>query len=61
MPHEESVSIMNEMLRFASRECYGSLDLEDALKTIKFDTGEYTGNVPLDVDGFEPTPDESGK
>ena len=61
MPHEESVSIMNEMLRFASRECDGSLDLEDALKTIKFDTGEYTGSVPLDVDGFEPTPDEPGK
>ena len=23
--------------------------------------GEYTGSVPLDVDGFEPTPDEPKK
>jgi len=41
-----------------ARECYGSLSLEDALKGIQFDAGEYTGSVPLDVDGFEPTPDE---
>lgn len=61
MPHEESVNIMNEMLRFASRECYGSLALEDALKAIQFDAGEYTGSVPLDVDGFEPTPDVQQK
>lgn len=32
-----------------------SLSLEDALKGIQFDAGEYTGSVPLDVDGFEPT------
>lgn len=61
IPHQESVNIMNEMLRFASRECYGSLDLENALKEIQFDSGEYTGSVPLDVDGFEPTPDEPEK
>lgn len=52
---------MNELLRLASRECYGSLSLEDALKGIQFDAGEYTGSVPLDVDGFEPTPDEPKK
>lgn len=61
LPHEESVNIMNEMLRLASRECYGSLSLEDALKGIQFDSGEYTGSVPLDVDGFEPTPEEPQK
>ena len=51
IPHEESVNIMNELLRLASRECYGSRSLEDALKGIQFDAGEYTGSVPLDVDG----------
>lgn len=61
IPHEESVNIMNELLRLASRECYGSRSLEDALKGIQFDAGEYTGSVPLDVDGFEPTPDEPEK
>ena len=61
IPHEESVSIMNELLRLASRECYGSRSLEDALKGIQFDAGEYTGSVPLDVDGFELTPDEPEK
>lgn len=61
IPHEESVNIMNELLRLASRECYGSLSLEDALKGIQLDAGEYTGSVPLDVDGFEPTPDEPEK
>ncbi len=61
IPHEESVNIMNELLRLASRECYGSLSLEDALKGIQLDAGEYTGSVPLDVDGFEPTPDEPKK
>ena len=61
IPHQESVNIMNELLRLASRECYGSLSLEDALKGIQFDAGEYTGSVPLDVDGFEPTPDEPKK
>ena len=30
IPHQESVNIMNELLRLASRECYGSLSLEDA-------------------------------
>ena len=29
IPHQESVNIMNELLRLASRECYGSLSLED--------------------------------
>lgn len=52
---------MNELLRLASRECYGSRSLEDALKGNQFDAGEYTGSVPLDVDGFEPTPDEPEK
>lgn len=61
MPNDEGVNIMNEMIRFASRECYGSPALEDALKAIQFDSGEYTGSVPLDVDGFEPTPDEQAK
>ena len=61
IPHQESVNIMNELLRLASRECYGSLSLEDALKGIQLDAGEYTGSVPLDVDGFEPTPDEPKK
>lgn len=61
IPNEEGVNIMNEMLRLASRECYGSLNLENALKGIQFDAGEYTGSVPLDVDGFEPTPDEPEK
>ena len=61
IPHQERVNIMNELLRLASRECYGSLSLEDALKGIQFDAGEYTGSVPLDVDGFEPTPDEPKK
>lgn len=61
IPHEEGVNIMNELLRLASRECYGSLPLEDALKGIQLDAGEYTGSVPLDVDGFEPTPDEPKK
>ncbi len=45
-------------MRLASRECYGSSSLEDALKGIHFDAGEYTGSVPLDVDGFEPTAEE---
>ncbi len=61
LPHEESVNIMNELLRLASRECYDSPALEEALKGIQFDAGEYTGSVPLDVDGFEPTPDEPKK
>lgn len=61
MPNDESVSIMNEMLRFASRECYGSLALEAALKDIKFDAKEYTDSAPLDVDGYEPTPDDKTK
>lgn len=59
--HGESVDIMNEMLRFASQECYGSVALEDALKVIRFDAGEYTGSVPLEVDGFEPTPEDQEK
>lgn len=61
LPHEEAVNIANELMRLASRECYGSLSLEDALKGIQLDAGEYTGSVPLDVDGFEPTPDEPEK
>ena len=32
--------------------------IQDALKGIHFDAGEYTGSVPLDVDGFEPTAEE---
>lgn len=56
--NEEGVNIANELMRLGSRECYGSLSLEDALKGIKLDTGEYTGSVPLDVDAFEPTPEE---
>lgn len=59
--NEESLNIANELIRLASRECYGSLSLEDALKGIQFDAGEYTGSVPLDVDGFEPTPEEAQK
>ena len=51
-------NIANELMRLASRECYGSSSLEDALKGIHFDAGEYTGSVPLDVDGFEPTAEE---
>ena len=58
IPNEEAVNIANELMRLASRECYGSSSLEDALKGIHFDTGEYTGSVPLDVDGFEPTAEE---
>lgn len=61
IPNEESLNIANELIRLASRECYGSLSLEDALKGIQFDAGEYTGSVPLDVDGFEPTPEEPQK
>lgn len=56
--NEEGVNIANELMRLGSRECYGSLSLEDALKEIKLDSGEYTGSVPLDVDAFEPTPEE---
>ncbi|MBT8777568.1 hypothetical protein [Akkermansia muciniphila] len=56
--NEEGVNIANELMRLGSRECYGSLPLEDALKGINLDTGEYTGSVPLDVDAFEPTPEE---
>ena len=58
IPNEEAVNIANELMRLASRECYGSSSLEDALKGIHFDAGEYTGSVPLDVDGFEPTAEE---
>lgn len=58
IPNEEAVNIANELMRLDSRECYGSSSLEDALKGIHFDTGEYTGSVPLDVDGFEPTAEE---
>ena len=58
IPNEEAVNIANELMRLASRECYGSSSLEDALKGIHFDTGEYTGSVPLDVDGFEPPAEE---
>lgn len=61
IPNEEGVNIMNEVMRLTSKECYGSLDLENALKGIQLDSGEYTGSVPLDVDGFEPTPDEPEK
>lgn len=57
--NEEGVNIANELMRLGSRECYGSLPLEDALKGINLDTGEYTGSVPLDVDAFELTPDKS--
>lgn len=56
--NEEGVNIANELMRLGCRECYGSLPLEDALKGINLDTGEYTGSVPLDVDAFEPTPEE---
>lgn len=56
--NEEGVNIANELMRLGSRECYGSLSLEDALKGIQLDSGEYTGSVPLDVDAFEPTPEE---
>lgn len=56
--NEEGVNIANELMRLGSRECYGSPPLEDALKGINLDTGEYTGSVPLDVDAFEPTPEE---
>lgn len=58
LSNEEGVNIANEMMRLGSRECYGSLSLEDALKGIRLDSGEYTGSVPLDVDAFEPTPEE---
>ena len=61
IPNEEAVNIANELMRLASRECYGSSSLEDALKGIHFDAGEYTGSVPLDVDGFEPTAEEPEK
>lgn len=56
--NEEGINIANELMRLGSRECYGSLSLEDALKGIQLDSGEYTGSVPLDVDAFEPTPEE---
>lgn len=56
--NEEGINIANELMRLGSRECYGSLPLEDALKGIQLDSGEYTGSVPLDVDAFEPTPEE---
>ena len=46
IPHQESVNIMNELLRLASRECYGSLSLEDALKGIQFDAGAEKVNSP---------------
>ena len=59
--NEEAVNIANELMRLASRECYGSPSLEDALKEIQLDTGEYTGSVPLDVDGFEPAAEEPEK
>lgn len=58
MPHDDAVNLMNEMLRFASKECYGSLALEAALKDIRFDAEEYNGSAPLDVEGYEPTPDQ---
>lgn len=55
--NEEVVNIVNELLRLNNKMYYGSSVMEDAVKGIKFDAGEYTNSVPLEVDGFEPTPE----
>lgn len=61
IPNEEVVNIVNELLRLNNKMYYGSSVMEEAVKGIKFDSGEYTNSVPLDVDGFEPTPEVSEK
>lgn len=55
--NEDVVNIVNELLRLNNKMYYGSSVMEEAVKGIKFDAGEYTNSVPLDVDGFEPTPE----
>ena len=49
---------MEEKKLIEFRNIVKSFDSQVVLKGINLDTGEYTGSVPLDVDAFEPTPEE---
>ncbi len=60
IPYELKLNIVNEMIRLSDKACFNSSALDAALKTIKLiDEDGYKSEPPLEVDGYEPTPEET--
>ncbi len=60
IPYELKLNIVNEMIRLFDKACFDSPTLDAALRTIKLiDEAGYKAEPPLEVDGYEPTPEEA--
>ncbi len=59
MPGQEKLNIINEKMLLSNKGYYGSAALESALNAVKLaDESDFTSAPPLEVDAYEPTPEE---
>ncbi len=59
MPGQEKLNIINEKMLLSNKGYYGSTALEAALNAVKLvDESGFDTEPPLEVDAYEPTPDE---